>query len=115
MHTESQQLQSAASLLRNRSQCLLSPIESRAVATPKCVITSTTRSTPTTVPALMRKATYVARQFSFTAGYQYEVENGYIYYLEQGHVRRNNQGGYLDLRYSPHWCHSGCGRARRSE
>jgi vitamin B12 transporter len=47
------------------------------------------------------QATYVARQFSFTAGYQYEVENGYIYYLEQGHVRRNNQGGYLDLRYSP--------------
>ena len=47
------------------------------------------------------QATYVARQFSFAAGYQYEVENGYIYYLEQGHVRRNNQGGYVDLRYLP--------------
>jgi len=47
------------------------------------------------------QATYVSRTFNATAGYQYEVENAYIYYLEQGHVRRNNQGGYLDFRYSP--------------
>ena len=47
------------------------------------------------------QATYVSRKFNATAGYQYEVENAYIYYLEQGHVRRNNQGGYLDFRYSP--------------
>ena len=47
------------------------------------------------------QAAYVLQKFSLAAGYQYEVENGYIYYLEQGHVRRNNQGGYLDLRYSP--------------
>ena len=47
------------------------------------------------------QAAYVLQKFSFAAGYQYEVENGYIYYLQQGHVRRNNQGGFLDLRYSP--------------
>ena len=47
------------------------------------------------------QAAYVVQKFSLAAGYQYEVENGYIYYLEQGHVRRNNQGGFLDLRYSP--------------
>lgn len=47
------------------------------------------------------QATYVLQKVSFAAGYQYEVENGYIYYLQQGHVRRNNQGGFLDLRYSP--------------
>ena len=44
---------------------------------------------------------YVLQKISLAAGYQYEVENGYIYYLQQGHVRRNNQGGFLDLRYSP--------------
>jgi len=49
----------------------------------------------------LTQASYVLRNFTATAGYQYEVENAYIYYLEQGHVRRNNQGGYLDLRYSP--------------
>jgi vitamin B12 transporter len=47
------------------------------------------------------QTTYVARQFSLTGGYQYEVENAFIYSLAQGHVRRNNQGGFLDLRYSP--------------
>jgi vitamin B12 transporter len=47
------------------------------------------------------QASYVARQFSLTAGYQYEVENAFIYSLAQDHVRRNNQGGFLDLRYSP--------------
>jgi vitamin B12 transporter len=47
------------------------------------------------------QATYVLQHFSFTAGYQYEVENAFIYYQQQGHERRNNQGGFLDLRYSP--------------
>ena len=47
------------------------------------------------------QAAYVLQKASLAAGYQYEVENGYIYYLQQGHVRRNNQGGFLDLRYSP--------------
>lgn len=47
------------------------------------------------------QTSYVLRNFGITAGYQYEVENAYIYYLEQDHERRNNQGGYLDLRYSP--------------
>ncbi len=47
------------------------------------------------------QTTYSIRNFSATAGYQYEVENASIYYLEQPHVRRNNQAGFLDFRYSP--------------
>lgn len=47
------------------------------------------------------QTSYVLRNLAVTAGYQYEVENAYIYFLDQGHVRRNNQGGYLDIRYSP--------------
>jgi vitamin B12 transporter len=47
------------------------------------------------------QSTYSSKTFSATAGYQYEVENGGISYLEQSHVRRNNQAGYLDFRYSP--------------
>jgi vitamin B12 transporter len=47
------------------------------------------------------QSTYVTRKFAFTVGYQYEVENAYIYSLAQNHVRRNNQGGFLDLRYTP--------------
>jgi len=47
------------------------------------------------------QTSYVARTFSATAGYQYEVENAYISFLEQGHERRNNQGGFLDVRYLP--------------
>jgi vitamin B12 transporter len=47
------------------------------------------------------QGSYLLRNFVFTAGYQYEVENAGLNFLEQGHVRRNNQGGYLDLRYSP--------------
>jgi vitamin B12 transporter len=47
------------------------------------------------------QTTYTERKWAATAGYQYEVENASIYFLEQPHVRRNNQGGYLDFRYSP--------------
>lgn len=47
------------------------------------------------------QSTYIARSFSAAAGYQYEVENGVISFVSPGHLRRNNQGGYLDFRYSP--------------
>ncbi len=47
------------------------------------------------------QASYVLRTVTATAGYQYEVENAYLSYLAQGHERRNNQGGFLDVRYSP--------------
>jgi vitamin B12 transporter len=47
------------------------------------------------------QTTYVERKWALTAGYQYEVENASIYFLEQPHVRRNNQAGFLDFRYSP--------------
>lgn len=47
------------------------------------------------------QTTYSVRNFDATAGYQYEVENASIYYLQQPHVRRNNQAGFLDFRYSP--------------
>jgi len=47
------------------------------------------------------QASYLVQKFGVTAGYQYEVENASISYLDRGHERRNNQGGYLDLRYAP--------------
>jgi vitamin B12 transporter len=47
------------------------------------------------------QSTYVSRAFIATAGYQYEVENGGINYVLPGHLRRNNQAGYLDFRYTP--------------
>ena len=47
------------------------------------------------------QTTYTNRNFAVTAGYQYEVENASIYFLAQQHVRRNNQAGFLDFRYSP--------------
>lgn len=47
------------------------------------------------------QASYVARIFNLASGYQYEVENAFISSLAQGHVRRNNQGGFLDLRVTP--------------
>ena len=50
---------------------------------------------------LAAQSTYLVRSFSATAGYQYEVENGAISFVTPGHLRRNNQGGYLDFRYSP--------------
>jgi vitamin B12 transporter len=47
------------------------------------------------------QSTYILRSFRATAGYQYEVENGFVSFVAPGHLRRNNQGGYLDFRYSP--------------
>ncbi|HTP70090.1 MAG TPA: TonB-dependent receptor [Dongiaceae bacterium] len=50
------------------------------------------------------QSTYTARKFVATTGYQYEVENvenGSVYYTFEPHIRRNNQAGYLDFRYSP--------------
>jgi vitamin B12 transporter len=47
------------------------------------------------------QSTFVSRSFVATGGYQYEVENGGINYVLPGHLRRNNQAGYLDFRYTP--------------
>jgi len=47
------------------------------------------------------QSTYLSRNFVATVGYQYEVENVFIEGVAPGHLRRNNQGGYIDLRYSP--------------
>jgi vitamin B12 transporter len=48
------------------------------------------------------QSSYILPNFAGTVGYQYEVENASIPFLAAGHVRRNNQGGFLDFRYSPH-------------
>ena len=48
------------------------------------------------------QSSYLLANFSATGGYQYEVENASIPFLAPGHVRRNNQAGFLDFRYSPH-------------
>jgi vitamin B12 transporter len=51
--------------------------------------------------AINPQSSYVSRTFIATAGYQYEVENGGINFISPGHLRRNNQAGYLDFRYTP--------------
>jgi vitamin B12 transporter len=52
--------------------------------------------------SLNAQSSYLLENFAATAGYQYEVENASIPFLAEGHVRRNNQAGFLDFRYSPH-------------
>jgi vitamin B12 transporter len=51
--------------------------------------------------AVNAQSSYVTRNFIATAGYQYEVENAGINFVAPGHLRRNNQAGYLDFRYTP--------------
>ena len=51
--------------------------------------------------AINPQSSYVSRNFIATAGYQYEVENAGINFVVPGHLRRNNQAGYLDFRYTP--------------
>ncbi|MDP9340400.1 MAG: TonB-dependent receptor [Acidobacteriota bacterium] len=47
------------------------------------------------------QTSYVLSNFGVTAGYEYEVENAALSVVNVGHARRNNQGGYVDLRYRP--------------
>jgi vitamin B12 transporter len=51
--------------------------------------------------AVNAQSSYVTRNFIATAGYQYEVENAGINFVVPDHLRRNNQAGYLDFRYTP--------------
>jgi vitamin B12 transporter len=63
---------------------------------------------------LSAQSGYLRENLAATAGYQYEVENGTSQSLTEisfapptsafigAHLRRNNQAGYLDFRYSPH-------------
>jgi len=51
--------------------------------------------------AVNAQSSYVSRTFIATVGYQYEVENGSIEFTSPSHLRRNNQAGYLDFRYTP--------------
>ena len=48
------------------------------------------------------QSSFLLPNFAATGGYEYEVENAAVSLLAAGHVRRNNQAGYLDFRYSPH-------------
>jgi vitamin B12 transporter len=54
------------------------------------------------------QSTYLFRGFGVTAGYEYEVENGFLSTPADGgltlaviHARRNNQAGFLDIRWQP--------------
>jgi vitamin B12 transporter len=54
------------------------------------------------------QSSYLFRGFGATAGYEYEVENGFLSTAANGglsqaviHARRNNQAGFLDLRWQP--------------
>jgi vitamin B12 transporter len=46
------------------------------------------------------QSAYVVRGFAMTAGYEYEVENGFLSSVGM-HERRNNQAGFLDVRWQP--------------
>lgn len=46
------------------------------------------------------QSTYLVRGFAITAGYEYEVENGFLSSVGM-HARRNNQAGFLDVRWQP--------------
>jgi vitamin B12 transporter len=46
------------------------------------------------------QSTYLIKGLGVTAGYEYEVENGFISYVGF-HARRNNQAGFLDVRWQP--------------
>jgi len=55
------------------------------------------------------QSSFLLPNFAATGGYQYEVENATLQSLDMAsnlflgpHLRRNNQGGFLDFRYSPH-------------
>ena len=45
------------------------------------------------------QSSYVARHLSATLGYYYEVENAYLADLDGLHARRNNQAGFVELRW----------------
>ncbi len=45
-------------------------------------------------------STYLLRAVAVTAGYEYEVENGFLSFIGT-HARRNNQSGFLDVRWQP--------------
>ena len=85
-----------------------------AVATEEfCDFTSTIRNQYNRA-SLNAQSGYLRENLAATAGYQYEVENGTSQSLTEisftppafafigNHLRRNNQAGYLDFRYSPH-------------
>lgn len=55
------------------------------------------------------QSSFLLPNFAATGGYQYEVENATLQSFDTTnnlfigpHLRRNNQGGFLDFRYSPH-------------
>ena len=50
--------------------------------------------------AFTAQSTYVNHGFAVTAGYEYEVENGFLSSVGM-HARRNNQAGFLDVRWQP--------------
>jgi vitamin B12 transporter len=54
------------------------------------------------------QSTYLLRGFGVTAGYEYEIENGFLSTASDAgqtdtvtHARRNNQAGFLDVRWLP--------------
>jgi vitamin B12 transporter len=49
----------------------------------------------------LEQSTYFFRQGAVSAGYQYEVENAYPSNLSGVHARRNNQAGFVDVRWQP--------------
>ena len=46
------------------------------------------------------ESTYLRHAVAVTGGYEYEVENGFLSFIDM-HARRNNQSGFLDVRWQP--------------
>ena len=82
--------------------CPQDPNSPNAVPTPEfCDFTFTARNLYNRAN-INAQSSYMLPNFAATGGYEYEVENAGLSQLAAPHVRRNNQAGYLDFRYSPH-------------
>jgi len=82
--------------------CPQDPSAANAVATPDfCDFTFSAKNLYNRA-SVNAQSSFLLPNFAATGGYEYEVENAALSLLAAGHVRRNNQAGYLDFRYSPH-------------
>ncbi len=82
--------------------CPQDPNAPNSIPTPEfCDFTFTARNLYNRA-SVSAQSSFLLPNFAATGGYEYEVENAGLSLLAAPHVRRNNQAGYLDFRYSPH-------------
>ena len=91
-----------------KSFCPKDPSAPNSVATAEfCDSTSTSKNLYNRAN-VSAQSSFLLPNFAVTGGYEYEVENATLQFasppaspLVGPHLRRNNQGGFLDFRYSP--------------